>query len=127
MGCVGVPLYKIYPRKTEWKTVRPKESLEDAADKKITRNDSVDDMIAQVLKQRQAREARVKARVAAAEKEGDSSGRSTPEHLKNIAVQSDQEDNDNDDAPDKPQRKSRTFSETLKMLDDDILADLDVK
>jgi len=47
--------------------------------------------------------------------------------LKNIAVQSDQEDNDNDDAPDKPQRKSRTFSETLKMLDDDILADLDVK
>ena len=49
MGCVGVPLYKIYPRKTEWKTVRPKESLEDAADKKITRNDSVDDMIAQVL------------------------------------------------------------------------------
>ena len=76
------------------------------------------------MKQRQAREARVKARVAAAEKEGDSSGRSTPEHLKNIAVQSDQEDNDNDD---KPQKKSRTFSETLKMLDDDILADLDVK
>jgi len=49
MGCVGVPLYKIYPRKTQWKTVRPKESLEDATDKKIVRNDSVDDMIAQVL------------------------------------------------------------------------------
>lgn len=82
----------------------------------------------QVLKQRQAREARVKARVAAAaEREGDSSGRSTPEHLKNISIQSDQEENENDETPDKPQRKNRTFSETLKMLDDDILADLDVK
>ena len=46
MGCVGVPLYKIYPRKTQWRTVRPEEP---EADKKVSRNDSVDDMIAQVL------------------------------------------------------------------------------
>ena len=45
MGCVGVPLYKIYPRKTQWRTERPAESNEDRA---VTRNDSVDDMIAQV-------------------------------------------------------------------------------
>jgi len=46
MGCVGVPLYKIYPRKTQWRTVRPQE-VED--ENKLSRNDSVDDMIAQVL------------------------------------------------------------------------------
>ena len=46
MGCVGVPLYKIYPRKTQWRTVRPVEVEED---NKLSRNDSVDDMIAQVL------------------------------------------------------------------------------
>ena len=45
MGCVGVPLYKIYPRKTQWRTERPAESNEDRT---VTRNDSVDDMIAQV-------------------------------------------------------------------------------
>jgi len=55
----------------------------------------------------------------------DSSGRSTPEHLKNINIHSDNEENG--ETQNKPQRKTRTFSETLKMLDDDILADLDVK
>ena len=47
MGCVGVPLYKIYPRKTQWRTERPADSNEDG-DRTVTRNDSVDDMIAQV-------------------------------------------------------------------------------
>jgi len=48
MGCVGVPLYKIYQRKTEWKTVKPDRAKEDE-DRHIARDDSVDDMIAQVL------------------------------------------------------------------------------
>ena len=54
--------------------------------------------------------------------DSDASGRSTPEHLKNINIniQSD----DDDEAPTKTTKKTRTFSETLKMLDDDILADL---
>ena len=47
MGCVGVPLYKIYPRKTQWRTEKPERTEEDAA--LISRTDSVDDMIAQVL------------------------------------------------------------------------------
>ena len=48
MGCVGVPLYKIYPRKTQWRTVRPEEAPETEVTK-LSRADSVDDMIAQVL------------------------------------------------------------------------------
>lgn len=47
MGCVGVPLYKIYPRKTQWRTEKPERSEDDT--NLISRNDSVDDMIAQVL------------------------------------------------------------------------------
>ena len=45
--------------------------------------------------------------------------------LKNINIHSDNEEDG--ETQNKPQRKTRTFSETLKMLDDDILADLDVK
>ena len=48
MGCVGVPLYKIYQRKTEWRTVRPAE----AEERGVRRDDSVDDMIAQVKLQK---------------------------------------------------------------------------
>jgi len=48
MGCVGVPLYRIYQRKTEWKTEKPDRSKEDE-DRHVARDDSVDDMIAQVL------------------------------------------------------------------------------
>ena len=51
MGGVGVPLYRIYQRKTEWKTVKPEPSKEDE-DRHIARDDSVDDMIAQVLKKK---------------------------------------------------------------------------
>jgi len=90
MGCVGVPLYKIYQRKTEWRTVRPA----DAEERGVRRDDSVDDMIAQVLKQRRSRVA-----VKAGE-DSDESGRSTPEHLKNIKINL---DSDNDDH--KPQRE----------------------
>ena len=78
----------------------------------------------QVLKQRQVREARAAARAAAAEA-GDSSGRSTPEHLRGVNTEA---DDSNEEANNKKNTaKTRTFSETLKMLDDDILADLDVK
>jgi len=43
----------------------------------------------------------------------------------NVNIPSDEE-NEEDKEP-KLQKKRRTFSETLKMLDEDILADLDVK
>jgi len=46
-GCTGVPLYKIYQRKTEWKTEKPERK--DDEDRHVARDDSVDDMIAQVL------------------------------------------------------------------------------
>merc|ERR1719188_2456858 len=53
MGCTGVPLYKIYQRKTQWRTERPPEAPEEAdTSSGLVRNDSVDDMIAQVLKKK---------------------------------------------------------------------------
>ena len=52
MGCTGVPLYKIYQRKTQWRTERPQEEPEEAEKSGLVRNDSVDDMIAQVLKKK---------------------------------------------------------------------------
>merc|ERR1719317_848508 len=118
MGGVGVPLYKIYKRKTEWKTEKPEPKEEE--DRYIARDDSVDDMIAQVLKQRTVR-------TAAPQEDNDSSGRSTPEHLKNININLPSDDEEDDSSLKKPMKKNRTFSETLKMLDADILADLDEK
>merc|ERR1719244_2453333 len=118
MGGVGVPLYRIYQRKTEWKTEKPEPKEEE--DRYIARDDSVDDMIAQVLKQRTVR-------TTAPQEENDSSGRSTPAHLKNIKINLPSDDEDADSSLKKPIKKNRTFSETLKMLDADILADLDEK
>jgi len=118
MGGVGVPLYRIYQRKTEWKTEKPEPKEEE--DRYIARDDSVDDMIAQVLKQRTVR-------TTAPQEENDSSGRSTPAHLKNIKINLPSDDEDDDSSLKKPIKKNRTFSETLKMLDADILADLDEK
>ena len=54
----------------------------------------------------------------------DSSGRSTPEHLKDVNIDSVECEGE---ASSHQPGKSRTFSETLNMLDDDILAELDVK
>jgi len=72
------------------------------------------------------------------------SGRSTPQHLKKYCGTQDDEDEDdvkaeeetNGDASENASdsskckeaktRRARTFSETLKLLDDDILAELDV-
>ena len=61
--------------------------------------------------------------------DGDSSGRSTPEHLKDIPLHipvSDDEDEEKS-VNVSVKQKNRTFSETLNMLDDDILAELDMK
>jgi len=119
MGGVGVPLYRIYQRKTEWKTEKPEPSKEEE-ERYIPRDDSVDDMIAQVLKQRTVPK-------TAPQDENDSSGRSTPAHLKDIKINLPSEDEDDESSLKKPMKKNRTFSETLKMLDADILADLDEK
>ncbi len=66
------------------------------------------------------------------------SGRSTPEHLKKYSGTAGMSDGEDDDVDDEEKEeidqdkirtkktKARTFSETLKMLDDDILAELDV-
>jgi hypothetical protein len=43
---VGVPLYRIYPRKTEW--VRERKKEEHKPDHKLQKRDSVDDLIDQV-------------------------------------------------------------------------------
>ena len=71
----------------------------------------------QVLKQRQTRPTVTQV----------DSGRSTPEHLKDISVNISSEGENEEEKEPKLQKKRRTFSETLKMLDEDILADLDVK
>ena len=48
-GCVGVPLYRIYPRKSEWRRERKPEDKVNNNNKSLSKTDSVDDMIAQVL------------------------------------------------------------------------------
>jgi len=74
---VGVPLYRIYPRKTAWKTEKPEETEDEpVAKSSLTRADSVDDMIAQVKLLSQRRP------VVKKDSEEDSSGRSTPAHLR---------------------------------------------
>jgi hypothetical protein len=45
-GCVGVPLYRIYPRKTEW--VRERKKGEKKEEPRLQKRDSVDDLIDQV-------------------------------------------------------------------------------
>ena len=64
----------------------------------------------------------------------DDSGRSTPEHLKKYSGSAAFTDNcngttngSNSAQAAENSRRLRTFSETLKMLDDDILEELDVK
>jgi len=47
--------------------------------------------------------------------------------LKDISVNISSEGENEEEKEPKLQKKRRTFSETLKMLDEDILADLDVK
>ena len=99
----------------------------------IKRDDSTDELLKSVHAQREAR----KKQLLAAENDSKAddeidSGRSTPEHLKkysgccatatdtgNADIENGNSNNNN--------KRLRTFSETLKMLDDDILQELDVK
>jgi hypothetical protein len=50
-GCVGVPLYRIYPRKTEWVRERKREDKREEGLHRLQKRDSVDDLIDQVGKQ----------------------------------------------------------------------------
>jgi hypothetical protein len=47
-GCVGVPLYRIYPRKTEWVRERKREDKREEGLHRLQKRDSVDDLIDQV-------------------------------------------------------------------------------
>jgi len=105
-GCCGVPLYKLYPRKTEWRKERKPEPVKS----NLSGGDSVDDMIAAVLKQRKV--------VKPANSGDESSGRSSP-----VITSTKLQENGDDDVP---KRKPRTFSQTLKSMDADILAELDL-
>ena len=88
----------------------------------IKRDDSTDELLNRVHAQREARKKQLLAAAEAAAKDEEAdSGRSTPEHLKKYSnsTQVDLENGNN--------KRLRTFSETLKMLDEDILQELDVK
>ena len=97
----------------------------------IKRDDSTDELLKSVHAQREAR----KKQLLAAENDNKDdeidSGRSTPEHLKKYsgccATSSSATDNTDIENGNNNNKRLRTFSETLKMLDDDILQELDVK
>ena len=101
----------------------------------LKRDDSTDDLIASIKanarKRVEAEAAKAAAKAAAAAAGGgggdscDSSGRSTPEHLKRFEGSAATATSASCSASES--KRLRTFSETLKMLDDDIVADLNVK
>jgi len=109
-GCVGVPLYRIYPRKTAWRTEKPEVTEDEpVAKSSLTRADSVDDMIAQVKLLSQRRP------VVKKDSEDESSGRSTPAHLRE------------DTTTTTTRGKSSIVSETLKSLNSGTFSELDSK
>jgi len=162
-GLVGVPLYRVYQRKSDWKcggpieptTTEPDDNVgkqapdassivEKAAalaekystQYKLQRDDSTDELLKSVHAQREARKKQLLASANRQNNNDDDSGRSTPEHLKKYsgsAAFSDNANNcngttgSNSAQAAENSRRLRTFSETLKMLDDDILEELDVK
>ncbi len=112
----------------------------------LKRDDSTDELLKSVRAQREARKKQLLERKAAEEQGGDS-GRSTPDHLKNYPGSSALHNTENNNVTTSSNgeaaeasavaeaattaamtggKRLRTFSETLKMLDDDILDDLDV-
>lgn len=138
-GCLGVPLYRLYKRNTNWKSGGPIEpSPDDNSDKQpevasivdraaqlaekynfqynIRRDDSTDELLKSVHAQREARKKQLLS-VKNNDNDDFDSGRSTPEHLKKYSGTHETTEN----------KRLRTFSETLKLLDEDILHDLDVK
>jgi len=130
-GCVGVPLYRIYPRKTEWRRERPpaQDTHSDDAStgggapggSQVARADSVDDMIAQVMSQRRV------YRPSTATGSTSTSGRTTPDGDSDRPLVAPAVTDSGDMTGNITRRKVRTFSETLRSLDEDILAELDVK
>merc|ERR1711974_517813 len=98
----------------------------------LKRDDSTDDLIASIKAnarkrvEAEAAKAAAKAAAAAAGRGDscDSSGRSTPEHLKKFEGSAAATTTSSCSATES--KRLRTFSETLKMLDDDIVADLNV-
>ncbi|XP_040575951.1 uncharacterized protein [Lepeophtheirus salmonis] len=132
-GYVGVPLYKIYKRNTEWRlepkvetdkkppssSFRSEHSTRAKGGYVLSRDDSIDELMKCVYTPRK--------RVNISTHENDS-GRSTPEYLKKYPGSTKTPDDASDsESSIKPTRRRRTFSETLSMLDDDILAELDIK
>jgi hypothetical protein len=158
-GLVGVPLYRIYKRKNDWKSGGPIEpSTDENADKQpdtksivdkaaalaekysstysIRRDDSTDELLKSVHASREARKMQLlsEANRQNNNDEDEDSGRSTPEHLKkysgSVGIDSNNSNNTiggSSSSAAASNKRLRTFSETLKMLDDDILEDLDVK
>lgn len=136
-GCVGVPLYKIYKRNTEWrKEVAPltedesnnndiynyKPERPARKNYKLEKDDSIDELMKSIKAPR---------KVAKEEDNEGDSGRSTPEHLKkysgtNDEKEGDEEKENNNGEENSNKKRGRTFSETLKLLDDDIVAELNV-
>ena len=94
---------------------------------KLERDDSVEELMKSI-------KATAATRKAKTDEELDreiESGRSTPEHLKKYSgtnlYDDDDGDKENRENEEEKEKRSRTFSETLKMLDDDIVAELNVK
>lgn len=81
----------------------------------LKREDSTDELLKSVHAQREARKKQME------QNNNNDSGRSTPEHLKKYSGSIPSQ------AATENSKRLRTFSETLKMLDDDILEELDVK
>jgi len=151
-GLVGVPLYRIYKRKNDWKSGGPIEPATDPNDinnessagvvggsntlsivekaaalaekystqYSIKRDDSTDELLKSVHAQREARKKQL-AEQANRQNNNQESRESTPEHLKKYAGSA------NLESCASSSKRLRTFSETLKLLDDDILDELDVK
>ena len=97
----------------------------------MRRDDSTDELLKSVHAQREARKKQLLASANRQNNNDDDSGRSTPEHLKKYSGSAALETNTGaapgSTAAAENSRRLRTFSETLKMLDDDILEELDVK
>ena len=104
---------------------------------KVKRDSSIDDLMKTLNENRAKR--RTEIATATTNDDDNDSGRSTPDYLKKYSVNyhfsnkgkttDENESTEVETTPsdDSAKKRLRTFSETLKMLDDDILADLDVK
>jgi hypothetical protein len=140
-GHVGVPLYKIYPRNSEWRyeigaLESDDENIEGLVKATCYTNRRTNIHTSSIVDRIKAGATSFGTAVAASKADsGGDSGRSTPEYLKKYPGSKDLPDDDDDvdddvkdqtEVPPKMPTRLRTFSETLKMLDPDILAELNV-